>query len=329
MMDSIPERETKKSQQPAGRTTLVPAPGRGHVDTSDEQAAKHAAAVRQGGHADAARQVAAGDGPRFVPDALRGGSGERRARVGACGPRYGGRSGAPRGVHQSLRARAERPAARHVPSRPRLSHAHGADDRPALPVSRNRARHIENRITQHRPLGASERLSLRVSGRGLEPHPKGRKFSVITEARVGGELVWEEASTYLRRGSGSGGDGKPAVPRSENLSVASEWQLPGDLGRRYAAVSGDHNPIHLHGLTARLFGYPRPIAHGMCVKARCLGAVATRLPHAYTAEVQFRRPVLLPARVTFATAQQRGEVRFGVRDAEEGTPHLDGRVSRP
>jgi len=189
--------------------------------------------------------------------------------------------------------------------------------------------HIENRITQHRPLGASERLSLRVSGRGLEPHPKGRKFSVITEARVGGELVWEEASTYLRRGSGSGGDGKPAVPRSENLSVASEWQLPGDLGRRYAAVSGDHNPIHLHGLTARLFGYPRPIAHGMCVKARCLGAVAARLPDAFTAEARFRRPVLLPARVSFATAQQRGEMRFGVRDAEEGTPHLDGSASRP
>jgi acyl dehydratase len=189
--------------------------------------------------------------------------------------------------------------------------------------------HIENRITQHRPLRVVEPLSLRVWGTGLEPHPKGRKFSVLTEARVGDELVWEEASTYLRRGSGTGGDDERGELGGEDLSVAAEWQLPGDLGRRYAAVSGDRNPIHLHGLSARPFGYPRPIAHGMCIKARCLGALEARLPDAYTVEARFRRPVLLPGRAVFATAQQGGTIRFGVRDAEEGTPHLDGAASQP
>ena len=28
--------------------------------------------------------------------------------------------------------------------------------------------------------------------------------------------------------------------------TGTSWKLPGDLGRRYAAVSGDHNPIHLY-----------------------------------------------------------------------------------
>ena len=72
------------------------------------------------------------------------------------------------------------------------------------------------------------------------------------------------------------------------------WKLPGDLGRRYAAVSGDHNPIHLYGLTAKAFGFPRQIAHGMWSKARCLAALDGRLPDAVTVEVAFK-PILSPA----------------------------------
>src|SRR5215211_7181338 len=241
MMASIPKRE-RKSQQPAGRTTLVAAPGKSHVDTSDEQAAKHAAAVPKGGHADGARQVAAAGGPRFalMPFVAAPGNDvpelELAVRDLAVDPEHLAAYIKVCGLELSGRLPATYPHALAFPMHMALM----TDQRfpfPAIGLV-----HIENRITQHRPLGASERLSLRVSGRGLEPHPKGRKFCVITEARVGGELVWGEASTYLRRGSGSGGDGKPAGLRSENLSVASEWQLPDDLGRRYAAVSGDHNP---------------------------------------------------------------------------------------
>src|SRR5690349_4721120 len=62
--------------------------------------------------------------------------------------------------------------------------------------------HIYNRITQHRPIDVSEPLSLRVWSTAIEPHPRGRQFSLCTEARVGDELVWEDVSTNLRRGSG-------------------------------------------------------------------------------------------------------------------------------
>lgn len=96
-----------------------------------------------------------------------------------------------------------------------------------------------------------------------------------------------------------------------------------DLGRRYGSVSGDMNPIHLHALTARLFGFPSAIAHGMWTKARCLAALDGRLPDSFTVEVAFKRPILLPAKVQFAE----GEGRFGVRDAKMQTPHLDGKLT--
>jgi len=198
--------------------------------------------------------------------------------------------------------------------------------------------HIENRIVQHRPIGLGEQLTLRVRATKLEPHPKGRTFSIVSEAHVGGELVWEDVSTMLRRGGGSGAaDGGKAAKSSSNgtgeLSAASaEWKLGGDLGRRYAGVSGDRNPIHMHALTAKPLGFPRAIAHGMWTKARALAALESNLPSAFAVDVSFRRPILLPGTVAFASAREgdthagTGDIRFAVRDAKRGTPHLDGWV---
>lgn len=182
--------------------------------------------------------------------------------------------------------------------------------------------HIANEITQHRPIGDSETLSLRVWATPIEPHPRGRQFSVRTEASVDGQVVWEEVSTNLRRGGGSGSGGGERAER-EHLPATATWRLPGDLGRRYASVSGDMNPIHMHSLSARLFGFPSAIAHGMWTKARCLSALEGRLPDAFTVKVSFRKPILLPATVEFAEESE----RFAVRDAKKGTPHLDGSLT--
>jgi acyl dehydratase len=202
--------------------------------------------------------------------------------------------------------------------------------------------HIANEITQHRPLRLGERLDLKVWATPLEPHPRGRQFSLRTEVRADGELVWEETSTNLRRGGGggekekSGGDAataskngrrrKPkALVSATTLPQAATWSLPGDLGRRYGAVSGDMNPIHIHPLTARLFGFPSAIAHGMWTKARCMAALGTQLPDAFTVRVEFRKPIVLPARVLYAEQARSGGVDFGVRSAKKSdTSHLDG-----
>ena len=187
--------------------------------------------------------------------------------------------------------------------------------------------HVENCITQYRPIRIHEVLELRAHATQSEPHAKGQTFALGTQARVGEELVWEERSTMLRRGAG--GDVKrPAKRRvATELSARAQWQLPGDLGRRYAAASGDRNPIHLTGLTARLFGFPDAIAHGMWTQARCLAALEGRLPRGYRVDVAFRKPIGLPARVTWASARTASVTRFAVRDAREGTPHLDGTVT--
>ena len=189
--------------------------------------------------------------------------------------------------------------------------------------------HLANRIALHRQIGVGEALGVSVHATALAPHPKGRSFTLVSEARVGGELVWEEHSTMLRR---DGGGERPQERRSgaeaQSLEVVEQWRLPEDLGRRYAAISGDRNPIHLYPLAARLLGFPRAIAHGMWTKARCLAALQATLPDAYTVQVDFRKPIFLPGQVSFASARQPSATTFAVRSGDDQTTiHLQGAVS--
>jgi acyl dehydratase len=189
--------------------------------------------------------------------------------------------------------------------------------------------HVGNRIAQKRPIGIDEELTIRVRPTKLQPHPKGRTFSLETEALADGEVVWESTSTMLRRGR-SNGDAARAEKGFESLPAdapaSAEWKLDGGLGRRYGGVSGDRKPIHMHSLTAKPLGFPSAIAHGMWTKARALAQLESRLPDSFEVEVRFRKPVLLPARVEFAAQDEGEDIIFAVRDARKGTPHLDGRV---
>lgn len=199
--------------------------------------------------------------------------------------------------------------------------------------------HVENRIVQHRPICADEELKLVVRPTPLQPHPRGQTFSFVTEAWVGRQKAWESTSTMLRRGGGgvvevsTAERPKDRPPRDDEraaggrgLTPSAEWRLGGDLGRRYAAVSGDRNPIHMHPLTAKPLGFPSAIAHGMWTKARCLAALEGRLPDAFAVDVRFRKPIRLPGRVEFLSDAGSEEIRFAVRDAKRQTPHLDGHL---
>jgi acyl dehydratase len=188
--------------------------------------------------------------------------------------------------------------------------------------------HVANSITQRRPIGVAEEMEIHVRPTKLQPHPKGKTFSLQTVVLVGEEVVWESESTMLRRGKGEEGAKaeQSFAPLPANAPASAEWKLGGDLGRRYGGVSGDRNPIHMHSLTARPLGFPSAIAHGMWTKARALAQLESRLPASFEVDVRFRKPILLPARVEFASREEGEEILFAVRAAKKGTPHLDGRV---
>ncbi|MEV4117578.1 MaoC/PaaZ C-terminal domain-containing protein [Micromonospora sp. NPDC049645] len=180
--------------------------------------------------------------------------------------------------------------------------------------------HVGNRITTHRPISADETLDFSTYAENLRPHDRGRQVDVVLVGSVAGEEVWRGVSTYLGREGEPGGRDRgerPAPP-----VATARWRVETRVGTEYARVSGDHNPIHTSRLGARLFGFRRPIAHGMWSKARCLAALEARLPDAYTVEVAFKLPVPLPSTVNFALLPDGG---FALHDSG-GRPHLAGLV---
>ncbi|GAB7049464.1 MaoC/PaaZ C-terminal domain-containing protein [Catenuloplanes indicus] len=179
--------------------------------------------------------------------------------------------------------------------------------------------HVTNRIEVLRPLTADDRLDLAVHAVDLRDHPRGRQFDIDVTVTVDGEVAWRSRSAYLRRERASG---TPRADRPDLPAPSARWRLTPAIGPEYAAVSGDHNPIHLSWLGARAFGFPGPITHGMWTLARALAALEGRLPVTGVIEAEFRRPVPLPSVVDFGTDLH----RLAVTEPGTGKPYLTARV---
>ena len=159
--------------------------------------------------------------------------------------------------------------------------------------------HLRNRIRIHRPLGGVGDVSVGVYARNLSPHPKGATFDIVTVIEDALGLLWEAESQMLCRGVKLEGEAlESGLQTPGTLTELTRWKAPTDIGRRYARVSADYNPIHLSAPTAKLFGFPQAIAHGLWNKARTLAALAEHLPAAnIEIDVEFMKPVRLPSEV--------------------------------
>lgn len=244
----------------------------------------------------------------------------------------------------------------HVLTFPLQVHLMAAQD---FPLGLAGLVHVSNQMQLHRPVELGEALTLSSSAADLRAHRSGTQVDLLGEARVGDEVVWTGRSTYLARGKRPSDSPAPVAVREQSQEPTSEpvsgaegvrnlpenagqagetslkngeipsalWKLPAGLGRDYAGVSGDVNPIHLSSLTAKAFGFPRAIAHGMWAHARALAALEGRLPSAYEVSVQFRKPILLPSTVGFSFAQDGADLAFRIATKDGKRDHLSGSVS--
>jgi acyl dehydratase len=186
--------------------------------------------------------------------------------------------------------------------------------------------HLSNRIRIFRPMGGVNRVRVSVQVQNLQPHEKGATFDLVTTLNDQLGALWEAESQMLCRGVKLAGEPVEDVLASTlEMSQVARWKAPSDIGRQYAKVSGDYNPIHLSAISAKLFGFPRAIAHGLWIKARTLAALADHLPAANVEiAVQFRKPVRLPSEVTLlaSAAGSSGDLLLvGAGDLEHMAGH--------
>lgn len=190
--------------------------------------------------------------------------------------------------------------------------------------------HVANRVEQRRMLVLGERLTVRAWAQDLRPHRSGTQVDLVAEVTSAGDVAWRGTSTYLARGVRL-----PDAPREPDADRpvftppvrTARWELPADVGRRYAAVSGDRNPIHLSPVTARALGFRRAIAHGMYTASRALADVGAARGDAFTWSVEFAAPVLLPATPDVRIAREGDGHTFTVWHPRSGRLHLTGAVT--
>ncbi len=193
--------------------------------------------------------------------------------------------------------------------------------------------HVTNSMTLFRPVSVGERLRLSSSYGPPREHRRGVLVDLVGDAYVDDELVWRGVSAYLVRGEKLPGMLPEAQPDGVHLPTDVEveadtvWRLPANLGRRYAGVSGDFNPIHTSALGGKAFGFPRAIIQGMWTHARVLAALEPRLPDAYRMDVRFTKPILLPSSVRFGADHDGERWTAVVRERTGSKTHLVAQVT--
>ncbi|MCD2515846.1 hypothetical protein LQ564_05895 [Massilia sp. G4R7] len=182
--------------------------------------------------------------------------------------------------------------------------------------------HMDNALRAHCEPVPGQALLIETVLRFPPPSSSGALRCVLeTTGSADGEPVFSCTSTYLvRRGAGGGKRHEDAAaPQGPALA---QWRLDAAAGRRYARLSGDWNPIHLAGWSARLMGMRAPIIHGMhTLAAGCAALEQETGKHARAIDCRFRMPVALGSSVSlsFDAAAREFVVAAGGKPAVTGS----------
>jgi acyl dehydratase len=199
---------------------------------------------------------------------------------------------------------------------------------PAFPWPALGLVHLANNVRQRRPLSLDDTLRVEAECGPLIQHERGQAFVISARIYRRGEAVWDSDSLYLKRNvAAQGALVTPLAIERAALMRQTRLQLAAQLGRDYAQVSGDFNPIHLTMLSAKVFGFSRAIAHGMWTLARTAAIFQPPKPLAWAElDGEFKLPMYLPGDASlWSAARGASEREFEVRDAAGDKPHLRGR----
>ncbi len=189
--------------------------------------------------------------------------------------------------------------------------------------------HYANSIIQHRPLYIGEEFSVTCRFGNLIAHDKGQAFEVLSYISVNNKRIWEDVTIYLYKGKeGVGKVLEWNQPILEDNCIKESWSLYQNLGFEFALASGDFNPIHLHPITAKLFGFERHLIHGMWSVGKILALLEKRMPESFELNASFKTPIYLPASVIYRHQKTDDGFDFDIVNNTQEKPHLKGYINK-
>ncbi|QFI37689.1 hypothetical protein FR932_07420 [Moritella marina ATCC 15381] len=197
--------------------------------------------------------------------------------------------------------------------------------------------HYRNRITQHQPIALNAILT--STCRVIKEYitDTGRFIDTHIDVFVDGQFAWECTSTFLQktkqrktcqRSQRSSGEKIVNTPANYAYEPISLFKFsPFDV-YKYAYISKDTNPIHLHFIPAKLMGFKTAIAHGMFAKARVLAQLENLIDIQHISiDVQFKNAIFLPSQVCLNVALSQQNNTFSLTKLNQRVTHLFGVIT--
>ncbi|HZH68361.1 MAG TPA: MaoC/PaaZ C-terminal domain-containing protein [Chitinophagales bacterium] len=190
--------------------------------------------------------------------------------------------------------------------------------------------HLSFKINQYTTIYPTDKLDTTVKFGNLIQHDKGTGVETIMSLSRHGQVVWEQKNINLYLGKkGLGIPGEDIVEGEiTEPDLSTLWSLHPKNAIDFAKVSGDFNPIHLHDITAKIFGFRKQIAHGWYSLCRAVSPMSTTIKGIHELYGSFKKPLFLPSKVLGRTQEDNGLVLFDVINEKEGYPHLKGYVKK-
>ncbi|MFH0976806.1 MAG: MaoC/PaaZ C-terminal domain-containing protein [Spirochaetota bacterium] len=191
--------------------------------------------------------------------------------------------------------------------------------------------HLRNHIIQYRPIGSNEMFDIIVELRQKRVVKQGVEFDFTIELNSKGEVLWKSVSTMMKRGNfgtditdSTLSDSMDAIP---DTATYRELHVPKNMGKKFARITSDYNPIHLSRIAALVFGFKRDIIHAMWASAQAIGVlpkISEKLP--LRVDLAFKGPVFMdsPTRVTLKKIRK--GYRFDYYCEDNPRPSIQGKL---
>lgn len=192
--------------------------------------------------------------------------------------------------------------------------------------------HFRNHSIQHRPIKSDEILNVEVSLAEHRIVKQGFEFDYLIRIESKGELVWNSITTYLKQGKF--GTEYDVSPRSDLIEPMTDGekifdsQIPKKIGKKYAKICSDYNPIHISKFAAKLFGFKRDIAHAMWATSLSIGKLNLNTSTGpIRIDLGFKGPLFIERKCTVKRSEKKNVTRFDFFIEGNEKPCITGRVS--
>lgn len=145
----------------------------------------------------------------------------------------------------------------------------------AFPMSVFGGLHLHTETIQHRAMRLGESYNIHASIKRYRIVRQGFEFDIDTQVKQADKVVWESRNVYLLPGKYDFDENKLIQPKRqktlEDTATLGQFNIPRLIGKRYAILTGDINPIHMNRLAAIALGQKQDIAHAMWALGTTLG----------------------------------------------------------